>query len=91
LNPLDFSVHLLSFAAPALGVALLVSLAGRLVLARGPAPPWWVRFAVDAAAGIATLAAGLWVFGHDGKMATYAALVLVVASSEWLIGRSWRT
>ena len=36
------------------------------------------------------LAAGLRFFGHDGKMATYVALVAVVATCEWLIGKAWR-
>jgi len=26
----------------------------------------------------------------DGKMATYAALVLAVATSQWLLARAWR-
>jgi hypothetical protein len=37
------------------------------------------------------LAAGLWVFGRDGKMATYAALVVVVGSTQWLMGGGWRS
>jgi hypothetical protein len=30
---------------------------------------------------------GLWYFGVDGKMATYAALVVVVAPCQWLCQR----
>jgi hypothetical protein len=92
LNPLDLAIHFLSFIAPAFVVALLVALAGRLVLPRSGKPGrWWVPFLVDFAAGVATLAVGLWLFGRDGKMVTYAALVVVVATCEWLIGRGWRT
>jgi hypothetical protein len=92
LNPLDFLIHLLGFVAPAFVVALLVALAARLLLPRPAKPlPLWARFAIVFAAGVATLGAGLWLFGRDGKMATYAALVVVVATSEWLIGRGWRT
>ena len=36
------------------------------------------------------LVAGLVFFGRDGKMATYAALVLAIASSQWLLLRGWR-
>ena len=91
MNPLDLARHLLSFIAPALAVAMVVSLAARLVLPRG-APPmrWWVSFAIDFVAGVVVLGVGLWFFGHDGKMATYAALVLVVATCQWLIGRAWK-
>jgi hypothetical protein len=91
LNPLDLARHLLSFIAPALVVAMVVSLAARLVLPRGVVPMrWWASFAIDFVAGVVVLAAGLWFFGHDGKMATYAALVLVVATCQWLIGRAWK-
>jgi hypothetical protein len=91
LNPLDLARHLLSFIAPALAVAMVVSLAARLVLPRASGPKsWWVSFAIDFVAGVVVLAAGLWLFGRDGKMATYATLVAVVATCQWLIGRAWR-
>ena len=91
MNPLDLARHLLSFIAPALVVAMVVSLASRLVLPRSGAPKrWWLAFAIDFVAGVVVLAAGLWFFGRDGKMATYAGLVAVVATCEWLIGRGWR-
>jgi hypothetical protein len=70
---------------------MVVSLAARLVLPRSSAPRrWWLSFVIDAAAGVLVLAAGLRFYGHDGKMATYVALVAVVATCEWLIGRAWR-
>ncbi|HET8744413.1 MAG TPA: hypothetical protein VFM98_02330 [Ramlibacter sp.] len=88
----EFADHLLGFAAPALAVALLVTLAAPLVLPRSAKPvTWWARFAINSAAGLATLVAGLWYFGHDGKMATYAALVLAVATAQWLTARAWRS
>jgi hypothetical protein len=39
---------------------------------------------------MATLLAGLWYFGVDGKMATYAALVVAIAGCQWLSGRAWK-
>jgi hypothetical protein len=36
------------------------------------------------------LVAGLAWWGVDGKMATYAALVVVIATSQWLFGRARR-
>lgn len=91
MGPLDLAVHLLSFIAPALAVALLVTLAARVLLPKGPqALGWWARLALNSVAGVAALAAGLWYFGHDGKMASYAALVLAVATTQWLTGRGWR-
>jgi hypothetical protein len=90
LTPLDILDHLLGFAAPALAVALLVALAARLVLRGAQRPGFGVSLLANALAGLLTLAAGLWWFGRDGKMATYAALVVVVATVQWLVGRAWR-
>ena len=91
MDPLSFLIHAFSFAAPAFAVALLVTASRRLVLPRGtPQPGWWASFAINCTAGLAVLGAGLWYFGRDGKMATYAALVLVVATVQWLSGRGWR-
>ena len=92
MGPLDFALHLLSFAAPALAVAVGVALAARLFgLDRRPICGWWAPIALNFIAGLAVLAAGLWYFGRDGKMATYAVLVLAVASTQWLAGRSWNS
>jgi hypothetical protein len=92
LGPTDLLDHLLSFVAPALAVALLVTLTAPLVLPRAAqGPAWWARFAINCAAGLIALGAGLWYFGHDGKMATYAVLVLAVATAQWLAARAWRS
>lgn len=90
MGPLDFLHHLLSFAAPAFAVAVLVTLGARLVLPRGTPRRWWGPLLVNFLAGLLVLAAGLWFFGRDGKMATYAAMVVGVASCQWLMGRAWR-
>jgi riboflavin transporter FmnP len=92
VNFIDLASHLLGFLAPALAVALLVAVIGRLVFPRNNRPQrWWVSVALNFVAGSLVLAAGLWWFGRDGKMATYAALVVAVATCEWLIGRGWRS
>ena len=91
MSPLELARHLLNFLAPALVVAALVALAARLVLPPAARPrAWWLAFVLNAAAGAAALAGGLALFGNDGKMATYAALVLAVATTQWLAGRAWR-
>lgn len=91
VGPLAVLLHLLSFVAPALAVGGLVALAARLVAPRSARPGrWWAPFVLDSAVGVAVLVAGLWFFGRDGKMATYAALVVAVATTEWLRRRAWR-
>ena len=78
--------HGLAFAAPAVGVATVLWLglqlrrAGRL----GPG----TQYALIAVGGVLVLLAGLIAFGRDGRMASYAALVLVQGSlAWWLRGR----
>ncbi len=91
MPPLLALDHVLNFAAPAFWMAGLVVLAGRALLRVGrPLLGWPLRLAVDAGVGLAVLVAGLLLTGHDGAMATWAALVLLVASSEWLLGGGWR-
>ncbi|HSV44999.1 MAG TPA: hypothetical protein VLJ58_04325 [Ramlibacter sp.] len=88
MGPLDLLFHLLNFAAPALVVGLLLALCARLAWPGGGSV--WTHAGLNALAGVAVLAAGLWYFGRDGKMATYAALVGVAAFSQWLLSRGWK-
>lgn len=91
MGALDIFFHLLSFAAPALAVAVLVALAARLLLRRQRAlVPWWGQVALNAIVGVAVLALGLWHFGVDGKMSTYAGLVAGVAVAQWVALAGWR-
>jgi hypothetical protein len=92
VGPLDLLLHLLSFVAPAAVVALLVAAAARIVLPASLRPSsWWTSVAINAITGVVVLALGLWAFGRDGKMLTYGALVLAVATVQWLSGRAWRS
>ena len=90
MAPLDSVWHLLGFVAPALFVALAMIVGARLVARSAQGPRWWLQFATNFTIGVLTLVAGLWHFGVDGKMATYAALVLAIATTQWLGGRGWR-
>ncbi len=90
MGPLDLALHLLNFAVPAVFVAVCVSLGARFFLRQSPQKPsWWVQGAMNVIAGLIALGVGLWYFGQDGRIATYAALVVAVALSQWLVGRSW--
>ncbi|MGE4241991.1 hypothetical protein [Ramlibacter sp.] len=91
MNALALAVHLAGFVLPAAAVAALVALAARFILRGARESRWWVAPAVNFASGVAALAAGLAMFGRDGKMATYAALVVAVATSQWMVSRGWRT
>ncbi|MEJ8854315.1 hypothetical protein WKW79_07030 [Variovorax robiniae] len=91
MSALDLLNHLLNFVAPAFFVAaVLALLAGFLMPKRAEAPARWVQFAINLVAGIAVLAGGLAWFGHDGMMVTYAALVVVCGTGQWLLAQGWR-
>lgn len=88
---LGLLLHLLNFVAPAAVLAWLLVLAGRWL--RPAAPPllrWWQQWLLLCTLGVAVLAAGLWWWGRDGKMATYAALVLACGSGQWVLVRGWK-
>ncbi|MCD2513026.1 hypothetical protein [Comamonas endophytica] len=83
--------HLLNFAAPALVLALGLAAAGRLVSpGAGHLTGWWVQVAINFAVGCGVLLAGLVWFERDGKLATYAALVLACAACQWVLAGGWR-
>ena len=87
----DLFLHLLSFVAPAVAVAAMVAWADRLITPRQSAGlSWWYQVAINSIVGVAVLAAGLWHFGVDGKMATYMALIVAIASCQWACGRPWK-
>jgi hypothetical protein len=86
-----FLGHLFNFAAPALFLALLLALGGRFLGPKGAsALAWYAQAAINSVVGCAVLLAGLWWLGRDGRMLTYAALVLMCASCQWLLQRGWR-
>lgn len=83
--------HLLNFVAPAAFLALVLALAGRFLGGRrAGVPRWWVQCACTFGAGVVVSVAGLVVSGRDGTMVTYAALVAVCGTVQWLAMRGWR-
>ena len=88
MGPIDFLLHLAGFLAPAAFLALVLPLLARLLLRT--APGFWKPAIAVFLAGTAALAVGLWWFGRDGKMATYASVVLAAASAQWLASRAWK-
>ena len=90
MGPFAIINLLLNFMAPAAAVALVLVLCAHWVGARSAsAMPVWRQWIVVFVVGLLTLAAGLVVGGRDGKMLTYAALVVPTASCQWYLARSW--
>ena len=85
-------IHLGNFIAPAVALPLLSWWPARWLFGKsGSLPRFWRHAPAQMAVGVAVLATGLVLHGRDGKMSTYAALVLVCASYQWCMLRGWRS
>jgi heme A synthase len=80
----DLLNHVLNFLAPAAWMAVAMSLAPRIFKGNRPLKPS-VRAmaAINFIVSVAALLLGLIVFGRDGKMASYLAMVVLCATSQW--------
>ncbi|MDO9148682.1 MAG: hypothetical protein U1D25_05790 [Hydrogenophaga sp.] len=88
MNFLAFLAHLSGFIAPALVVGFILWVVPQWSN-KGRVARWSHAIDLTAllAAGVGVLLAGLMVFGRDGKMVTYAALVLVQGTLAWWMRR----
>jgi hypothetical protein len=84
MGPLDALWHLLNLFGPALGVGFVASAATKLLWRRELAGVSLKRLVAWACtAGALVTVAGLVVFGRDGRMATYGAMVAGCALALW--------
>ncbi len=84
--------HLLNFAAPAACVALLLMLLTQILgrfsnRKRSASHGRCAQLAIIFVVSLLALAAGLAIFGVDGKMASYAAMVVAAGSCHWVLGK----
>jgi hypothetical protein len=87
MTPLDALWHLLNLFVPAAGTAALAAAFAKLAWRRELAAVPWRALALAGTAGAAAVTVGgLVVFGRDGKMATYGAMVVAVAVMLWWRG-----
>ena len=84
---LDALWHLINLFAPALGLGLISALFAKLIWRRALASQRWQRLAFWAfgSASVAWLG-GLFFFGRDGNMTSYAAMGSACALSLWWVG-----
>ncbi len=91
MSPFDLLNHLLNFIAPAFFVAVLVTLSARLFMKKRPvALSLRAQSAINFVVSLTALTVGLWIFGRDGKMATYTGMALLCATSQWVMLRGRR-
>jgi hypothetical protein len=84
LDALDLFWHLANFVLPAIGVGALTAALCKAFWRRTLARTSWFTLAWQAsAAGLAVRVAGLVITGHDGRMITWAGLVVVCALVPW--------
>ena len=75
-----------NFAAPAFWLALLLPWLDRFLTGkRASALSRPAQFVRIFAAGLVVLALGLVLWGQDGKMLTYLALVATAATGQWFM------
>ncbi len=87
MGPLDAANHLLNLFLPALALGSLSAALVKLLWRRELATVSWARLAALAAgAAVAVALTGLLIFGRDGRMATYSAMVLACAITLWWRG-----
>jgi membrane-associated PAP2 superfamily phosphatase len=87
MGPLDALWHLLNFAYPAVALGAIAAGLAKLLWRRElAARPWRVLARDTAIACGLVLVAGLVIFGRDGRMATYAAMVAACALTLWWRG-----
>lgn len=78
--------HALNFLAPALWLALMLPVASLIFMKNRPAAlKISTQVALLFVVGVVVVVIGLVVFGRDGKMLTYLALVLATATGQWMI------
>lgn len=87
----SLAAHLLAWALPALALALVgAPLARWLVRPLARPARWRGLLGAGVLAGLAVLALGLLLTGHDGRMWTYAALAPAVAAAQCGVARRGR-
>jgi hypothetical protein len=88
MTPLSVLAHLAGFVAPALGVGLLLWAGLRIRRKGRPGFGSAMQLSLLCVTGVVVMLAGLVFFDRDGKIATYAALVLAQGTlAWWLRGR----
>ena len=87
MGPTDLLWHLLNLLAPGVALGLTAAAGAKLIWRRDLVGVGYGRLAGwGAGAATSALLAGLVITGRDGRMGTYAAMVLACAGALWWAG-----
>ena len=87
MGPTDALWHLLNLLAPGVGLGVVAAALAKLLWRRELASVGYGRLARwGALSSTAALLGGLVITGRDGRMLTYAAMVLACALALWWVG-----
>ncbi len=91
MEPVALFNHGINLLAPALWMAVWMPMLSWLFVRNKHAAQVYVRqVAMHFVVCSLVLVAGLAIFGRDGKMLTYVAIVAASASTQWLLVKGWR-
>jgi hypothetical protein len=80
----DLANHLFNFVLPAIAMGVMMPLFSRMIWRKTTVKQSLQRqMLITSTVCLAVLIAGLVIFGRDGKMLTYAGLILAAAGSQW--------
>lgn len=87
----DLANHLFNFILPAIAMGVMMPLFSRLIWRKTTVKLSIQRqMLITSTVCLAVLIAGLVIFGRDGKMLTYAGLVVAAAGCQWWFQGGWR-
>jgi hypothetical protein len=87
MSPIDALWHLLGLFLPALASGALAAAAAKALWRVELSGIRWLRLALwSGGAGSLALLMGLVVFGRDGRMLSYAAMLMAAALALWWAG-----
>ncbi len=86
MHATDVLWHLMNFCAPALGIGACAAVLSRLVWRRELRRGFVALWARASVAALVASIAGLVVFERDGRMTTYAAMIVACAAAIWWAG-----
>ena len=91
MGVIDALWHVIGFLMPAAFIACFLAFFSRFFKQNRPvAGKFIARSAILFVVCAAVLVAGLLITGRDGKMLTYAAMVLTGATVQWILSGGWR-